>query len=915
MEVMVVESPAKARTIEKYLGPNFTVLPTYGHICDLPPKDGSVRPDEDFAMEYVTDGKSAKHLKAIADAARDAKRLLLATDPDREGEAISWHVQNYLHRRPGLRRLAMERVVFHEVTRDAVNEAVRTPRGINMDLVNAQQARRALDYLVGFTLSPVLWRKMPGSRSAGRVQSVALRLIVDREMEIEAFQPREYWSVSAELKTPGGDPVTARLVSLDGRKLSKFTLADEAGAKRAVDIVAARQFSTANIERKQIRRRPPPPFTTSTLQQEASRKLGFSARHTMRVAQRLYDGIDVGGETVGLITYMRTDAVTISHEAIAAVRRSITDRYGADHVPDKPRRYQARAKNAQEAHEAIRPTDPYRVLSDPRIGADERRLYDLIWRRTMACQMVDAKVDQVRVDFAPGDGAAGLRANGSTIAFPGFLAVYAEGRDDATEDEGANRRLPRMEKGDAMSTGKVTPRQHFTEPPPRYTEASLVRKMEELGIGRPSTYANIISVLQDRGYVALNQKRFVPEDRGRLVTVFLSNFFETYVRYDFTARLEDQLDEIANGDIEWKRVLGEFWSDFSATVNDVSELRRREILDRINVVMAPHVFPPSEDGADPRACPRCSDGQLSLKFSGFGAFVGCSNYPDCRYTRQLASAPEDGEAAPDGPRLLGQDAEGVDVTVRKGPYGFYVQLGEAEKGGKPKRAGLSKGMDPATLDLETALKLLSLPREVGKHPETGKKISAAIGRFGPFLRHGSVSRRLDDNDDVLTIGLNRAVALLAEPVRGRRNAAKPIRVLGVHPEDGADVGLFEGRYGPYAKHAGVSVGVPRGMDPDQVMLADMLPLLADKAAAKGKSRRKASAATAASTTRKRDAANSEKSTTSEKSTRSTKSPATKTKRKTKTTRTAAAKRSTSGGKAATAKRRSASSKGGAGESA
>ena len=863
MDVVVVESPAKARTIEKYLGPDFTVLATYGHVRDLPAKDGSVRPDEDFAMDYAVDPESARRLKPIVEAARKAGRVLLATDPDREGEAISWHVGEYLCGRRGLRRLDVRRVVFHEVTRDAVIAAVRSPRGIDMDLVNAQQARRALDYLVGFTLSPVLWRKVPGSRSAGRVQSVALRLVVDREMEIEAHRAREYWTVSAALETPAGERLAARLAVLDGRKLGKFDLPDEAAAKRAAAAVAARRFAAARVERKQVRRSPAPPFTTSTLQQEASRKLGFGAAHTMRVAQRLYEGVDVGGETAGLITYMRTDAVTLSQGAAEAARRAAAERYGADHAPAAPRRYRTKAKNAQEAHEAIRPTDPARAPAGLRIGADEKRLYELIWRRTLACQMVDARIDRVAVDFESPDGAAVLRATGSTVAFKGFLAAYEEGRDDAAADDKDDNRLPRIAEGDAMTLGAVEPAQHFTEPPPRYSEASLVRRMEEIGIGRPSTYAAIVSVLQDRGYVALERKRFVPEDRGRIVTAFLANFFETYVEYDFTARLEDQLDRIANGDVAWKRVLGEFWTGFSTAVADIGELRVRDVLDKLDEVLAPHVFPEPGEGegadgegkpADPRACAQCGGGRLGLRLGRHGAFVGCSNYPECRFTRPLA-ANGSGKDAPaqDGPRLLGRDDGGAEITVRKGPYGHYAQREAAGKGGKPQRVSLPKGTDPAELELEAALALLALPREVGPHPETGKPISAGIGRYGPYLLHDGAYRSLADGDDVLTVGLNRAVALIAEPPRrGRRAQAKPLRVLGEHPDDGAEVAVFEGRYGPYAKHGAVFASLPKGADPESVTLERMLPLLAEKAAAgKGGRRRKAAApsAKAAKTTK------------------------------------------------------------------
>ena len=886
MDVVVVESPAKARTIGKYLGRDFTVLATYGHVCDLPPKDGSVRPDEDFAMDYAVDPASVKHLTAIADAARKADRVLLATDPDREGEAISWHVGNYVRGRRGLGRIDMRRVVFHEVTRDAVGAAVRSPRDIDMRLVNAQQARRALDYLVGFTLSPVLWRKVPGSRSAGRVQSVALRLIVEREMEIEAFRPREYWTVAAALETPEGKPLTARLVALDGRKLGKFDLPDENAATRAAQAVAERRFHAARVERKQVRRSPPPPFTTSTLQQEASRKLGFSARHAMRVAQRLYEGVDIGGETVGLITYMRTDSVTVSNDALAAARRVIGARYGADYLPKTPRRYRVKAKNAQEAHEAIRPTDPARLPEKLRIGADERRLYELVWRRAVASQMANARIDRTTVDFEAPDGGASLRATGSVVAFDGFLAVYAEGRDDrpdADADDEDGKRLPRVAEGDAMALNAVDPAQHFTEPPPRYTEASLVRKMEELGIGRPSTYAAIISVLQDRDYVTLERKRFVPDDRGRVVTAFLANFFETYVRYDFTAKLEDQLDRISNGDLEWKAVLGEFWAGFHAAVEDIAEVRVRDVLERLDEVLGPHIFPESEsdDGApaaDPRACRLCEDGRLSLKLGRFGAFVGCSNYPECRFTRPLASGAGEEAAANDGPRTLGSDENGVEVSVRKGPYGLYVQLGEAKADSKPKRVSLPKGLDPAALDLEAALGLLRLPREVGKHPETGKPISAGLGRYGPYLLHDGAYKSLADGDDVLTVGMNRAVELLATPGRGRRAAAPaaPIRVLGKHPDDDSEVALYKGRYGPYAKHGRVFASVPKDADPETITLEEMLPLLAEKAA-KSKGGRKRSAAK--TNTAKTGAAKTAKSTKAKGTTKAAKGSKTTTTRK------------------------------------
>ncbi len=831
MNVVIVESPAKARTIEKYLGSDYRVLATYGHVCDLPSKDGSVRPDEDFAMDYVADPKSAKRLKNITDAVKESDRLVLATDPDREGEAIAWHVLNHLEKKGALTQPQTQRVVFHEITRDAVLNAVANPRNIDMDLVNAQQARRALDYLVGFTLSPVLWRKVPGSRSAGRVQSVALRLVVDREMEIEAFKSREYWTVDVALTTPSGAALSARLVTLDSKKLDKFALPDKAAAADAVERVKAGNFNATKVERKQVRRNPAPPFTTSTLQQEAARKLGYSAQHTMRVAQTLYEG--------GLITYMRTDAVTLSSEALEATRLVVAGLYGKNYLPEQPRRYKTRSKNAQEAHEAIRPTDPARVADEMSLARDEARLYELIWNRTVACQMASAVFDQVRFDIDAADGSVGLRATGSVVAFDGYLKLYTEGRDDPAKDDDEDHRLPNVDKGHALGLTDATPEQHFTEPPPRYSEASLVKRMEELGIGRPSTYASIISVLQDRDYVTLVKKRFQPEDRGRLVTAFLENFFQHYVEYDFTARLEDQLDQISNGELEWKGVLREFWSAFSLAVTEISDLRVREILDTLNQVLGPRIFPENSDGKDPRVCPRCNEGQLSLKLGKFGAFIGCSAYPECRFTRPLVGA--NGENATDdalaeNPMVLGNDSDGTEITLRKGPYGLYVQCGEAADGEKPKRSSLPTGTGPDDVDLDVALGLLALPRNIGPHPESGEMISAGIGRYGPYVKHDKAFKSLMADDDVLTIGINRAVALLAEPSRGR-GGAKPLKVLGKHPDDHGDVALFSGRYGPYVKHGRINATLPKSENPDSVTLETALTLIADKSAKKGKNKR------------------------------------------------------------------------------
>ena len=843
--VVVVESPAKAKTINKYLGSNYTVLASYGHVRDLPSKDGSVQPDSDFSMNWEVDDKSKKHMREIAAALKGADKLYLATDPDREGEAISWHVQELLRNDKKLEGIDVKRVVFNEITKDAVVDAFNHPRELDHELIEAYLARRALDYLVGFTLSPVLWRKLPGSRSAGRVQSVALRLICERETEIESFLPREYWTVKAEFTTPSGAPFEAQLTYLDGNKLDKFDIANEDAAKRAVAAIEGRDFSVAAVERKKSKRNPAPPFTTSTLQQEASRKLRFGAKRTMQVAQRLYEGINIGGETVGLITYMRTDGVQMAGEAVTACRRLIEDDYGARYLPDAPRVYKSKAKNAQEAHEAIRPTDLRRRPAEMKsyLDADQMALYRLIWQRTMASQMESAVLDQVAVDISPrGDAALQLRATGSVIAFDGFLRLYREGQDDKSgqdsSEAGDDRILPPLEEGDALGRGAVTPEQHFTQPPPRYSEASLVKTLEELGIGRPSTYASIISVLQDRNYVKLENRRFIPEDRGRLVTAFLETYFNRYVAYDFTADLEDKLDDISGGRVDWKMVLREFWQAFSAAVDDTKELRVSAVLDRLDELLGPHFFRETGDGKDPRQCPSCSGGRLNLKLGKFGAFIGCNNYPECRYTRPLVVNGEGDAAAAGnaGPRELGTDPEtGLMVTLRQGPYGLYVQLGEAEGEGKkktkpkPKRSSLPRTLDPADVDLDKALGLLGLPRLVGVHPDTGDDITAAIGRFGPYIKMGGTYVSLKGEDDVLTVGLNRAVHLLAEAPR-----KDPPKELGKHPRDGKPVTQSIGRWGPFVRHGKLMATLPKGTDKDAVTLEDAVALLDAKAAKSGK---------------------------------------------------------------------------------
>jgi len=855
MKVVVVESPAKAKTINKYLGNDYKVVASYGHVRDLSAKDGSVLPDSDFAMSWEVDGKSEKHLRTIAQAVRGADRLFLATDPDREGEAISWHVNEVLKARRALKDLDVKRVVFNEVTKNAVLEAFRRPREIDRELVEAYLARRALDYLVGFTLSPVLWRKLPGSRSAGRVQSVALRLICEREAEIEVFKSREYWTIEVEFRTEAGQTFTARLTHLDGKRLDRFDLDTEEKARAAAEaILRASGFAVAEIDSRQVRRNPFPPFTTSTLQQEASRKLGLSASRTMQIAQRLYEGIDLTGETVGLITYMRTDGVAISGEAIAAARRLIGGEFGPRYVPDQPRVYRSPAKNAQEAHEAIRPTDIDRKPAHiaPNLDRDQRRLYELIWKRTIASQMASALLDQVTVDIADPMGRLRLRATGSVVVFDGFLALYQEDRDDAAEEEGEGARLPAMRQGERLARGAVEPKQHFTQPPPRYTEASLVKKLEELGIGRPSTYASILQVLQDRSYVRLEQRRFLPEDRGRLVTAFLTSFFERYVEYGFTADLENQLDDVSGGRTDWKEVLRNFWRDFSAAVDGTKELTISQVLAALDDELGRHFFPDDGSGRDPRLCPVCGAGRLSIKLGKFGAFIGCSDYPKCRYTRPFA-LDQDIEEIPTADTPLGDDpVSGLAISVKKGPYGHYVQCGTDNGELKPKRVALPRSMKPADVDLDIALRLLALPRELGRHPETRDAIVAGIGRFGPYIKHETTFKSLAPDDDVLTIGLNRAVVLLAEPAGQRRSGPRLLRELGEHP-DGGTVAVYAGRYGPYVSHDGVLASLPRTADPATFSLDQAVPLLAVQRQ-KGKGRQRKSGKPAAATAKPRRAA-------------------------------------------------------------
>nr|WP_303682803.1 type I DNA topoisomerase [Brevundimonas naejangsanensis] len=847
MNLVIVESPAKAKTINKYLGSDYKVLASYGHVRDLPSKDGSVLPDDDFAMHWEVDAKASKRLSEIAEAAKAADRVILATDPDREGEAISWHVLEILNKKKALKDKDVQRVTFNAITKSAVLEAMANPRQLDMELVDAYLARRALDYLVGFNLSPVLWRKLPGARSAGRVQSVALRIVVDREMEIERFKAQEYWSVEADL-IADSPPFTARLVKHEGKRVQRLDIVSEAMAMAAREAVHSGDFTIKSVEKKPAKRSPAPPFTTSTLQQEAARKLGFTAQRTMQAAQKLYEGVD---DTGGLITYMRTDGVYVTPEGIAQAREAIGQRFGPAYVPAEPRYYKTKAKNAQEAHEAIRPTNILRSPDTLRLDSDLQRLYELIWKRMIASQMESARLDRTTVEIETPDGQTGLRATGQVVAFDGFIAAYEEGRDEkqkgAEEDEDEGGRLPALKEGAKAKVEAIRTDQHFTEPPPRFSEATLVKKLEELGIGRPSTYASILTTLRDREYVRMDKNRFFPEDKGRLVTAFLEQFFAKWVEYDFTAALETQLDEVSAGDLDWKTLLRRFWQDFHAATQAAGELRTTAILDHLNDALGPHIFPDKGDGTDPRECPVCHEGQLSLKTSRFGAFIGCSRYPECKYTRPVASPDAAEGGAESGDRELGVDpATGQPVHLKIGRFGPYVETTppDAEK---PKRSSLPKGWTPASMDLEKALRLLSLPRDVGPHPEDGKMITASLGRYGPFVAHAGTYANVADIEEVFDVGLNRAVALLAEKRAGRAgraSAAAPLKELGAHPETGEAVQVMAGRYGPYVKSGKINATLPKGTAPEDMTMEAALPLLAAKAGAAPKKKAPAKKAAA-----------------------------------------------------------------------
>jgi DNA topoisomerase-1 len=812
LKLVVVESPAKAKTIEKYLGPGHRVLASFGHVRDLPPKDGSVDPDRDFEMLWQVSPDRAKQLKAITDEAKGADTLILATDPDREGEAISWHVQEVLRQKKAL-PANVQRVTFNAITNSAVTEAMKHPRGLDEDLIDAYKARRALDYLVGFTLSPILWRKLPGAKSAGRVQSVALRLIVDREREIEIFKPQEYWSVGATFEADG-QQFTARLAQLDGNKIDRLTIGNKGDADAAKAVVEAGRFTVASVETKPFSRNPPPPFTTSTLQQEAARKLGFAASHTMRVAQSLYEE--------GLITYMRTDGVDMAPEAVSAARKAIATRYDAGYVPDKPRQYQSKIKNAQEAHEAIRPTDFDRAKG---ASGDHARLYELVYNRALASQMASARLERTTVDLTDGAGRAMLRATGQVVLFPGFLALYDEGRDDVADEEGA--RMPPLREGDAPAKTAVESTQHFTQPPPRYSEASLVKRLEELGIGRPSTYAATLQTLKDREYVRVEKNRFIPEESGRLVTAFLERFFEKYVSYDYTAELEEELDDVSGGRLNWQKLLDDFWRDFRPKAGEVMEQKPSEITAALDEFLAPWLYPPREDGSDPRVCPQCGNGRLSLRGGKFGAFVACSNYPDCKYTQKFGQGGD--QAQSDGPTEVGDG-----ILLKTGRFGPYLERGD-------KRASIPKDVPLEDVTPEVAERLLSLPREIGAHPETCKPITASIGRYGPYLAHDGKYAKLGSTAEVFETGMNAAVAKLADAASGagRKGGAgrEPIALLGAHPGSGKDVKVMEGKYGPYASDGTTHATLPKGADPKALTLEEAVRLI-DERAAKGPAKKK-----------------------------------------------------------------------------
>ncbi|WP_455474878.1 type I DNA topoisomerase [Bartonella sp. B30(2025)] len=850
MNIVIVESPAKAKTINKYLGSQYKVIASFGHVRDLPAKDGSVLPNEDFALKWDINTTAQKRLNEIAKAVKEADSLILATDPDREGEAISWHILDILKQKKVLNDKPVKRVVFNAITKKSVLDAMANPRDIDISLVDAYLARRALDYLVGFTLSPVLWRKLPGARSAGRVQSVALRIICDRESEIEHFIKEDYWSVAAYLKTVRHDSFLARLTMFNQKKIGKLDIQSQEQANQIRLMLEDAKYRVLSVEAKPTKRNPSPPFTTSTLQQAASSKLGFSASRTMQIAQKLYEGIEINGEMAGLITYMRTDGVQMAPEAIDLARKVIHESFGNDYVPEKPRFYSSKAKNAQEAHEAIRPTDFQRTPNQVShfLDNDQAKLYELIWKRAIASQMRSAEIERttVEIEALQKENHANLRATGSVIRFDGFISVYADQKDEENSNENESARLPQINANETLTKDKIEATQHTTEPPPRYSEASLIKKLEELGIGRPSTYASTLATLCDRGYIVIDKRKLIPDAKGRIVTAFLENFFNRYVEYGFTANLEEKLDLISDGKLAWKDVLHDFWDEFNASIANIQELRITNVLDVLNVALAPLIFPMREDESDPRSCPLCENGQLSLKLGRYGAFVGCSNYPNCKYTRQLGtdSGEENETVRSDEPVILGVDPiTGKDVSLRTGRFGPYVQLGD---GKEIKRTGLPKEWQTENITLDKALALISLPREIGIHPETGKIITATIGRYGPYLSHDGKYAPLPHVDEIFDIGINRAVTVLAEKqenkTKQRKTTSAALATLGEHPEGGT-ITVRNGRYGPYVNWGKINVTLPKDKDPSTVTLVEALELILTKSTVKKTNSKKASSKT------------------------------------------------------------------------
>ena len=839
MNLVIVESPAKAKTINKYLGKDYLVLASYGHIRDLPSKNGSVDPEKKFEMLWEIDSFSKKYLKEITDAAEDSKKIILATDPDREGEAIAWHVKEVLEKKKLLKDKHLERVVFNEITKKAILDAIKNPRKIHLPLVEAYLARRALDYLVGFNISPILWTKLPGSKSAGRVQSVALKLITEREKEIELFNPEEYWTLSSDFTNKDNKNIISKLSLFNGEKVERFTFKNKEEINKALDIINKSKFKISDVNSKVFRRNPLAPFTTSTLQQTASGRFGFGASRTMQIAQRLYQGIDIEGETTGLITYMRTDGTNISKEAIDDFRKFIIDDYGQKYLPDNANNYSGKkAKNAQEAHEAIRPTNISRKPSEIKkyVNADQFKLYELIWSRALSSQMTPAEFDRNTIIISSDDNKINFRASGSIIKFDGFLKVY----QSQETDEDAKNILPEVKVGEEISVLKLIDEQHFTDPPPRFSEASLVKRMEELGIGRPSTYASIISVLSTRNYVELINKRFHPTDRGKLISAFLEKLFSKYVDYNFTADLENQLDEITSGKIEWVEVLNNFWKDFYQNVGEVKEKRTREVLDLLNESLGALIFDRDEkDGID-RKCKLCSNGELSLKnsFRG-GAFIGCSNYPECKFTRPLSKSKAAAQYNLAEPKLLGQNLNGKDIFLKNGRFGPYLQYEKEKEELEPKKkkrkkkknendhlrnVSIPKGIEIDSVDLDKAKFLCSLPKVLGQHPENGKDITLNSGRFGPYLKCENKSARLENVEDLFSIGLNRAITLIAEAKPGRISSSL-IKDLGEHPEDKKPVRIMKGQYGPYIKYKSLNATIPEEKDPTELTMEEALILI------------------------------------------------------------------------------------------